>query len=251
MSPLVGLTSLKLVFELAAAPDASLVTVDDVHLAVDGVDVLTNGDFSGGLTGWTTSAATGPSRVVGAPRIVGTPHLSGNLSVSRSVYVAPDGGWVRITDLVTNPAPSGTVTTDAVYAFKLGVGVHGVASAVPGTATKAFSAWDIDGAVPDVAIVHGGGQPYFRGATDFTLGTGGSEDAFSLVTLSVPAGQSKAIVHFIVLGQGSTGATAGVTATTRPAAVEATAKAIVDGFASTPTYRAYMSAAEQAAIANF
>jgi hypothetical protein len=236
-------------FELDGAAD-SWALVDDVSVTAVGLAGLSNGGFDAGLSGWTASAPAVPARVTGAPRTVALPDGSGSLRVTRTVYAPPDQAWVRVVDLFENPAAHGTVTTDAVYAFGLGAVTEAVIfSDPPGTSGRAFSAWDAVGSALDLAVVHGSTTAYGRSAT---WAAAGAEFVFTRQPLALGPGEKAAVVHFLVLGTGLTGPAADEASyATRPAGVEAAAAAIVAGWATTPDYRAYLSAEERAAVVNF
>jgi hypothetical protein len=233
--------------ELAAGPE-SYAVLDDVSLTVDGAtDLVRNGGFDAGLAGWTPGASEIPYRVVGAPRAVG------GLTVRRSVTTGPGLPWARWVDLFENTGAT-AVATSAVYLFDLGSQGNGVVSATPGSGGRAFSAWDasdLSPAVRDVAVVHGTATAYTRSVTAAGAADG-SEFAFTVVPLSIPAGGSASIVHFVVMPGVATGATVPTPPlSTRPGAADQVAAAIAAGFSSDPAYRAYMDAAELARVVNF
>jgi hypothetical protein len=232
-------------FELLGSP-SSFVGVDEIQLLDGGaVNHLVNPGFEGAALGpWRVTGADQPCQVVSGKRIVG------GLEIERRVFARPDLRWARFVDVFRN-AGSATVTTQVNYLHELAAVTDAVIQERP--SQKALSAWDgglVSPARRDVAVVFGSTAlaPVFRSVSAPGGGNGGA-NVWTRFPLTVPAGQTRVIVQFVVLTEIATGDTPSATATPTQANLEA--DAIVAGFWSTTTYREGMTADQVAAIVNF
>lgn len=232
-------------FELLGSP-SSFVGVDEVQLLDGGaVNHLTNPGFEGAALGpWTVTGADQPCQVVSGKRTVG------GLEIERRVFARPDQRWARFVDVFRN-AGSATVTTQVNYLHELGAATNAVIQKRP--SQKALSAWDgsqVSPARRDVAVVFGSTAlaPVFRSVSAPGAGDGAA-NVWTRFPLTVPAGQTRVVVQFVVLTETATGDSPSASATPTQANVEA--DAIVGGFWSTTTYREGMTADQVAAIVNF
>jgi hypothetical protein len=233
------------VFELRGSPRSAM-AVDQVTLTAAGNELLVNGGFEGAaLAPWSVSGPDQPCQVVSGKR---TLH---GLEVERRVFARPDLRWARFVDVFRNPGVA-AVTTEVNYLHELGAGQDAVIQRSGGQ--KALSAWDGGGvglARRDLAIVFGTSAlpAAFRSAT--SLGTGGgSSNVWTRFPLTVPAGQVKVVVQFVVLAESRTGDLA-LDAAARAARVDQEADAIAAGFWPTTSYREGMTAEQVAAIVNW
>ncbi len=230
-------------FELLGSP-RSFVFLDDVSL-MSTTEHLLNGGFEAASIGpWTLTGEEQPCQVVAGKRTVG------GLEIERRVFVRPDRRWARFVDLFHNPGAA-AITTEANYLHELGAVTNAMIRTRPGQ--KALTAWDgglISPARRDLAIVHGSSAlvPEFHSASAPGAGDG-SPNVWTRFPLTVPAGQTRVIVQFVVLTEFATGDSPGATATPTQANLEA--DAIVAGFWSSTTYREGMTAEDVAAIVNF
>jgi hypothetical protein len=233
------------VFELRGSP-RSFMAVDQVSLTAAGNELLANGGFDGAtLAPWTVTGPDQPCQVVSGKRPVG------GLVLERRVFARPERRWARFVDRFTNLGTS-TVTTEASYLHELGALSDAVVQSSGGG--KAFSSWDASGVSParrDLAVVYGTSRlpAAWRGATGLAAGDG-SPLAWTRFPLSVPPGQTRVIVQFVVLTEFRTGDTA-ASAATRSALADQEAAAIVGGFWSDPAYREAMSPEDQGVLVNF
>jgi hypothetical protein len=230
-------------FELLGSP-RGFVFVDDVSL-VSTTEHLLNGGFElASIAPWTVIGEEQPCQVVAGRRTVG------GLEIERRVFARPDRRWARFVDVFRNTSTA-AITTEANYLHELGAVTNAVIRTRPGL--KALTAWDggmISPARRDVAIVHGSSAllPEFLSVS--TPGAGdGSPNVWTRFPLTVPAGQSRVIVQFVVLTELATGDSPSALATPTQASLEA--DAIVSGFWPSATYREGMTAAEVASIVNF
>ncbi len=234
-----------IVFELRGSP-RSAVAVDQVSLQGGGVERLQNGGFEGAaLTPWVVSGPDQPCQVVSGKRMVK------GLEVERRVFARPELRWARFVDVFRNPGAA-AVTTEVSYLHELGAGQDAVIQRSGGQ--KALSSWDASLVSParrDLALVFGTSAlpAAFRSATGLGLG-GGSSNIWTRFPLTVPAGQVRVVVQFVVLAESRTGDGA-LDATARAAPVDQEADAIVAGFWPTTGYREGMTAEQVAAIVNW
>src|SRR6266542_4003870 len=226
----------ELSFELRS-PAGSVAVVDDVILSDGGGPVASfaNGDFEGAtLSPWHANVAAESQNVRSGARDVG-PDAGPKLRVTRTFYAPPAEPWARLVDVFENPG-NAPVTTHAVYVTILG-GPTPVAAIR--TSGKSVVGWDADGLVRDVGLVAGSGTP----ATD-----AGSGYVFLVHPITVPAGGTIALVHFIVqLGAADGGATAADV----PAGTDAAAAAIATGFRVNQAYVLDLESGVLPAIVNF
>ncbi len=233
-------------FELLGSP-RGFVAVDEVALLDAGaVNHVANPGFEGAsLAPWTVTGPDLPCQVVSGKRLVG------GLEVERRVYARPDRRWARFADVFRNPGAA-AITTQLNYLHELGASTEAVIQKSAGG--KALSAWDAGPLKParrDLAIVFGTSPlgPVYRSSTAAGLGDG-SPTVWTRFPLTVPAGQVRVVVHFVVLSEDRTGDTA-TAATARAALADQEAAAIAAGFWSTTTWREGMTAEQVAAIVNF
>ncbi len=244
LAPLAG-QSVLLTFELIGTP-RSAVAIDDVSIMSGATQLIANGSFeSGALAPWTVTGPDQPCQVVSGKRTVG------GLVVERRVFARPDRRWARYVDRFQNTGSS-AVTTEASYLHELGALSDAVIQASGGG--KAFSSWDASGFSParrDLAVVHGTSPlpAAYRGATGLGAGDG-SPWAWTRFPLTVPPGQTRVIVQFVVLTERRTGDGAPV-GSSRALEADQEAAAIVSGFWSDPAYREGMTAEDEAALVNF
>lgn len=244
LAPLAG-QSVLLTFELIGTP-RSAVAIDDVSLMSGATQLIANGNFeSGALAPWTVTGPDQPSQVVSGKRTVG------GLVVERRVFARPERRWARFVDRFQNTGSS-AVTTEVSYLHELGALSDAVIQASGGG--KAFSSWDASGFSParrDLAVVYGTSPlpAAYRGATGLGAGDG-SPWAWTRFPLTVPAGQTRVIVQFVVLTESRTGDTA-ASAAARSVLADQEAAAIVSGFWSDPAYREGMTAEDEGLLVNF
>ena len=224
-----------------------LALVDDVSVessAAPGTNLIHNGDFeTGDLTGWTINDTGEPTGIASGTRTVA------GLDIQRFFYTVPGNKWARWADVFTNSGAT-AVTTDVVYLSNLGSDGGGIVYATPGTAGKAFTAWDGSADDRDTGIAFGSDQAFYQSASALSSYDNVSDNTYLLHTITVPPGKSVVLVHFIVLTAVDTGsAAADITAKATDA--DQALAAIVAGIWSDPQYLTGMTAAQIAAIANW
>jgi hypothetical protein len=233
-------------FELLGSPRGA-VAVDEVALLDAGaVNHLVNPGFEAGvLAPWTVTGPDLPCQVVSGTRSLG------GLEVERRVYARPDRRWARFVDVFRNPGAA-TVTTEVDYLHELGAGPEAVIQ--PSAGGKALSSWDASPVRParrDLAVVFGTTTlpPAYRSSTARSLGDG-SPTAWTRFPLTVPAGQERVVVQFVVLSEDRTG-DASPGAAARATRADQEAADIVAGFWTSTTYREGMTAGQVAGVVNF
>jgi hypothetical protein len=204
--------SVILSFERFGSVKGNSVSIDDVSI-LDGInELITNGDFETGNInvndpkGWFTNYPIEIQNITSGART-----LEG-LHVQRTFFTLPSqlwGQWVDVFENDTGSAISKTVTyttnlgsngTGIIY----GLDENGTVYTSPDPSIKALVSWDGAGNVRDVGIVFAGPSgatlPTIRFTSDDGLGNGNGsgviEETFSI---TVPAGDSVAIVHFVVM----------------------------------------------------
>lgn len=235
----------ELLFDLVGSPRGYM-AIDDVSIMSGGNQLVVNGSFEEAtLAPWTVTGPDQPCQVVSGKRDVK------GLQVERRVLARPEARWARFVDRFTNLGTT-TVTTEANYLHELGAGLEAVIQRSGNQ--KSLSSWDGNGVHParrDLAIVYGASAlpTAFRSSTASLLADG-SPYVWTRFPLSVAPGQTRVVVHFVVLAESRTGDTAW-DATTRSALADREAAAIVNGFWSSAAYREGMTAEDQAGLVNF
>ena len=220
------------------------ISVDNVSLLNSATQVISNGDFQAGASGWRVNTPTLTQNVTSGARTVA------NLSVRRSVYAPPTEKWVRWADVYSNPTSS-TINATVTYLTELGSDDDGIIYLTPGSNGKAITTWDGDKSDRDVAIVFGNGAvPRFT--SDPVLGEGdGSDEMEWDYKLTIPPGGRATVIHFIYLSTETTGLTSGATISTRATASDAAAVEILDNFRSNVKYRHGLTQQQIDSIVNF
>ena len=250
LAPVAHTTSVDVSFELRSAArndgPVGYAAVDAVTLTTaGGPNVLSNGDFEQGLTGWRAAGGGQPQNVRGAPRVVPLDPLGATtVAITRSFYATPTSTWGRYVDVFQNDHDAEVVTTVVYAMLYSAVDLTGWSAAA---SAKALVGRDTTGGVRDVAIVYGSGfaswEPPGTGSTRAVPDT-----AFVVHKIQIPAHGKAALVHFVVqLGQGAdqTGLDHATTGT------DAECQKIVDGFrAPDPTYRQDLEAGVLSLVKN-
>lgn len=204
---------------------------------------LVNGDFSAGLSGWTTSQTRGAQNIRS-----GTRTLRG-LEVQRTFYAQPDQAWARMTDTFHNPSAS-SITAKATYTSFLGSYGAGVIYPPAGAPQKALAVWDGLGQGRDAGFVFGAADDVAY-ASASTLNT---SDGSNVVTvnfdITVPAGGTVTLVNFLILT--STNTWIGATSiAARATEVDAQAAAIATKFRTSALYQRGLTQQQIDTLKNF
>jgi hypothetical protein len=220
------------------------IRIDNVSLLNGATQVITNGDFSANGTGWQVNTPTLTQNVTSGTRTVA------GLTVQRSVYVPPTEKWGRWTDVFSNPTAS-TIQATVSYSTDLGSDDSGIVYTTPNSNSKSVSSWDGRARDRDVAIVYGSvAQVTYTSATALNT-SNGSEFILVDYPVTIGPGGSVSIVQFIILGDETTGQSAGVTVNSRATAVDGVAQDIVSNFRSNVKFRAGMTQRQLNSILNF
>ncbi|TFZ07766.1 hypothetical protein [Ramlibacter humi] len=206
------------------------------------VEYVTNGNFAAGGTGWTVPAVKIVQNVQSGVRT-----LAG-LEVQRMFFSQPNATWGRFTDTFRNPTGA-PITVTVTYASNLGSDGYGILYTTPGANGKALTAWDGNTGDRDVAIVYGTGTPTFTSASALNTNDG-NDDIFVAYPLTVAAGATVTLVHFIVMNGTDTGQTAADT-TARATATDTAAADIATNFRNNVAYRRGMLQPQLDTLANF
>jgi hypothetical protein len=218
---------INLSFEARMTP-YSMALIDDVTVVDDdGTEYVVNGDFeTGDLTGWSRNTPSFYRNVTTAPRTLE------NLEVTRSFYTYPVSLWGRMVDVYTNPTAA-QIDTTVSYEIDLASNGTGVIYDTPNTGApaEALTSWDgaVMDAIRDVGWVFGSADSVTY-LSDDGLDNGNGDDRI-IVTfdLSVPAGGSVSLAHFLIMSGDNTGLTAADTSA-MATAVDTEAQRIYDDF---------------------
>jgi len=248
MSPYAGQT-LALSFEARSTynPDNNAYGpgIDNVSLLNGATQIITNGTFEAGGTGWTTNQPVASQNVASGTRTVA------DLTTQRSVYVPPTEKWGRWTDAFTNPT-STTITATVTYYTNLGSDNRGIIYSTPDTAGRAVTSWDGNSDDRDVALVFGNNAvPRPFSSASALAARDGSENMYWDYHVTVAPGATVTIVQFIVLPSKATWQTPGVTISTKATEADAIALDIVNNFRTNVKYRHGMTQQQLDTILNF
>lgn len=237
-------------FELSSQGGYNNVATVSAVSVQDGTshEYVTNGTFSAGAAGWTVPDVKIVQNVQSGVRTVS------GLEVQRMFFTQPNATWGRFTDTFHNPSGA-AITASAKYTTNLGSDDYGIVYPTPGATAKSLTTWDggSGGGGPndrDTAIVYGtGGTPTFTSAT--ALNTSDGSDGIDIVhALTVPAGATVTLVHFILLNGTDTSQTA-ADATARATAIDTAAADIANNFRGNVAYQRGMLQAQLNTLANF
>jgi hypothetical protein len=219
--------------------------IDNVSLLHGATELITNGTFEAGGTGWTTNKPVASQNVASGTRTVA------DLTTQRSVYVPPTEKWGRWTDSFTNPTAT-TITATVTYHTNLGSDDSGIIYSTPGTAGRAVTTWDGSSSDRDVAFVYGNvavPQPF---SSDDGLGNdNGNDNMYWDYHITVGPGATVTVVQFIILPSKATWQTPGVTISTKATEADAIALDIVNNFRNDVKYRHGMTQKQLDTILNF
>jgi hypothetical protein len=200
--------SVVLAFERFGSVKGNSVSIDDVSI-LDGASTqfVTNGDFeTGDLSDWFVNDPEEIQNITSGART-----LEG-LSVRRSFYTLPSQLWGRWVDVFENNTGS-PISKTVTYTTNLGSNGTGIIYGLDGNGNiytfpdpniKALTSWDGNGNVRDVGIVFAGASgttlPTVTFTSDDGLGNGNGSDIIEeTFNITVPAGDSFAIAHFVVM----------------------------------------------------
>jgi len=242
--------AVRISFETRMTP-YSTVLIDGVSVMDgDSTEFVANGDFeTGNLSGWSRNTPSFYRNVTTAPRT-----LAG-LEVTRSFFTRPTSLWGRHVDVYTNPTAA-QIDVTVSYEVDLASNGTGIIYDTPNTGTpaQAVTAWDgaAMGSIRDVGWVFGaaalGGVVY---TSDDGLDNGNGDDRVIVsYDLSVPAGQSVALVHYLILTGDNTGRTA-VDVMASATTVDDEAQRIFDGYGVDAEFTEGMTQAQIDAVVNF
>jgi len=221
--------------------------VDNVSLLNGATELIVNGSFEAGATGWMVNKPQSSQNVASGTRTVA------DFVVQRSVYVPPTEKWGRWVDTYTNPS-STTITGTVTYSTDLGSDRGGIIYQTPGTAGKALTSWDgrASNSDRDVGMVFGsvGVGQTFTSATTLDV-TNGVDDFFWVYPVTVPPGGTVSIVQFIILTTDVVMQTPGATLASRATQTDAIALEIVTNFRTNVKYRHGMTQKQIDTILNF
>lgn len=242
----------------------SYALIDNVSLR-DGnnTELVANGGFESGLTGWTTNSAQQSQNLRSAPRTVN------GLTVSRSFYTVPNQLWARWTDVLENPTDD-PITRRVVLRTFLGSAFKGIIYLDDAINPRALTSWDgtalVD--VPDrdiglvfgsPAIVFGNSLPNIAAANEginanisaSALDTDDGSDTIDIVhDVTIPARGRVTLVHFALMSGENTGATA-IDTTARATTIDAARDDILANFCTDPRYRDGMTLPQLTSLQNF
>jgi len=219
--------------------------IDDVSVfdATDNREYVVNGDFENGNTGWTMPVARVAQNIASGVRTVASVG-----SVQRHFFTQPDAMWGRMTDVITNTSGSDATAT-ITYSNNLGSDDAGIIYATPGATTKALTTWDGASSDRDIGFVFGAAT-----SVNFVTATGintwdGSDDITWTFDVTVPAGGSITLVHFVILSGADTGQANDINA--RATEVDTLAADIANNFRTKFAYQRGMTQAQLDTLVNF
>jgi hypothetical protein len=206
--------SVILSFERFGSVKGNSVSIDDVSIRDFNLnEFVTNGDFETGdinvndPNGWFTNYPNEIQNITSGARM-----LEG-LRVQRSFFTLPSQLWGRWVDVFENNT-SLPISKAVTYTTNLGSGSTGIIYGLDENGTiytspdpniKALTSWDGNGNVRDVGIVFAGASGVTLPTTvtfisDNGFGNGNGSDVIEeTFNIIVPAGDSVAIVHFVVM----------------------------------------------------
>jgi hypothetical protein len=240
--------SLLLSFEVRSVSDYisdnGLMSINSVSLLDGSSQLIANGDFQAGATGWITNRPTLSQNVSSGTRSVA------NLTVRRSVYAPPTEKWARWADVYTNPT-STTISATVTYYTDLGSDDAGIIYNTPGANGKAITIWDGDGYDRDVAMIFGNNAVVSYVSDDGLGNENGDEEVTWYYVLTIPPNSSATVIHFIYLSVDMTGLTPGATIATRATNSDNAAVEILNNFRSNVKYRHGLTQQQLDTIVNF
>lgn len=219
--------------------------IDNVSLKDGLSELIVNGDFESGASGWTTNSPVTSQNVTSGARTVA------GLEVRRSVYAPIDESWGRWTDMISNPGAS-TMTATVTYTSTVGRAGQAFIARPAGLASGALTLWDasVPAIARDTGLVFGNaGEVSYRSAS--AIGAGDGDKVIRVrYPVTLPPGGTVSIVQFLILTTSATWQTA-ADAAARPVEAEATATGIATNFRTDPKYRRGMTQRQLDTILNF
>lgn len=227
----------------------SEVLIDDVSVMDDdATEFVANGDFeTGNLSGWSRNTPSFYRNVTTAPRT-----LAG-LEVTRSFFTRPTSLWGRHVDVYSNPTAA-QIDVTVSYEVDLASNGSGIIYETPNTGSPAaaITAWDgaAMGGIRDVGWVFGAADDVVYTSDDGLDNNNGDDRVLVSYDLSVPAGQSVALVHYLILTGDNTGKTA-IDTSAAATSVDGEAQRVYDGYGVDAEFTEGMTQAQIDAVVNF